>query len=133
MPSELPPSDHLPTSNGWTAELAVGLRFVVPTTGFETHADPIRFETLRFNHSVTLTLYKSLVRALLGSAGAIWSPYLIKHIKRLETVQRRATKLAKTIKNKSYGDRLRTLDLPSLEWTLLLLKKKRFGSSVQSW
>ena len=33
--SELSLSTHLPTSEGWTAELTVGLWVVVPTTGFE--------------------------------------------------------------------------------------------------
>ena len=33
--SELLLSTHLPTSEGWTAELTVGLWLVVPTTGFE--------------------------------------------------------------------------------------------------
>ena len=35
VPSELLLSIHLPTSEGWTAELTVGLWLVVPTTGFE--------------------------------------------------------------------------------------------------
>ena len=34
--SELLLSTHLPTLEGWTAELTVGLWLVVPTTGFET-------------------------------------------------------------------------------------------------
>ena len=33
--SELLLSSHLPTSEGWTAELAVDLWLVVPMTGFE--------------------------------------------------------------------------------------------------
>ena len=38
---------RLVPSEGWTAELAVGLWFIVPTTGFEpTRVDPTRFETL---------------------------------------------------------------------------------------
>ena len=35
VPSELLLSTHSPTSEGWTAELAVGLWLVVPTTGIE--------------------------------------------------------------------------------------------------
>ena len=35
VPSELLLSTHLPTSEGWTAELTVGLWLVIPTTGFE--------------------------------------------------------------------------------------------------
>ena len=54
VPSELPPNTHLPTSEGWTAELAVGLRLVVPTIGFEpTRVDPTSFETLRLSHLAT--------------------------------------------------------------------------------
>ena len=34
----------------------------------------------------------------------------------LESVQRRATKLVKTIKDKSYSNRLQALDLPSLDY-----------------
>ena len=33
--SELLLSTHLSTSEGWTAELTVGLWFVIPMTGFE--------------------------------------------------------------------------------------------------
>ena len=35
VPSELLLSTHLPTSEGWTAGLTVGLWLVVPTMGFE--------------------------------------------------------------------------------------------------
>ena len=35
VPSKLLQSTHLPTPEGWTAELTVGLWLVVPTTGFE--------------------------------------------------------------------------------------------------
>ena len=35
VPSESLQSTHLPTSEGWTAELTVGLCLVAPTTGFE--------------------------------------------------------------------------------------------------
>ena len=54
MPLELSLSIHLPTSEGWTAELAVGFWLVVPRTGFEpTRVDPTRFEILCLNHSAT--------------------------------------------------------------------------------
>ena len=50
VPSELPLSTHLPTSEGWTAELNVGLWLMVPM-GFEPkQKDPTRFETLHLNH-----------------------------------------------------------------------------------
>ena len=57
MPSELPLSTHLPTLEGWIAELAVGLWFIVSVMGFEpTRVDPTRFETLYLNHSATSPL-----------------------------------------------------------------------------
>jgi len=46
----------------------------------------------------------------------IWSPYLKKDIRRLESVQRRATKFVKNICHLNYEDRLRTLGLPTLEY-----------------
>ena len=53
MTSELLLSTHLPTSEGWTAELVFGLWLVVPTKGFEptTRVDLTRSKTLRLNHS----------------------------------------------------------------------------------
>ena len=54
VPLELPPSTHLPTSEGWKAQLVLGLWLVVPTIGFEpTQIDPARFETLCLSHSIT--------------------------------------------------------------------------------
>ena len=54
VPSELLLSTHLPTSEGWTAELTVGLWLVVPKKGFEpTRVDLACFETLHLNHSAT--------------------------------------------------------------------------------
>ena len=62
------------------------------------------------------TLYKALVRPLLESAGAVWSPSLVKDIRSLESVQRRATKLVPSLRNLSYKDRLIALDLPTLAY-----------------
>ena len=63
VPLELLRSIHLPTSEGWTAELAVSLWLVVPRTSSEptrvdlTGFEPMRvFETPHLNHSATLPL-----------------------------------------------------------------------------
>ena len=52
VPSEIPSSIHLPTSEGWAAELTVGVRLVAPTMGFDpTRVDVTRFEIPRLNDS----------------------------------------------------------------------------------
>ena len=52
VPSEIPLSTHLPTLEGWTAEMAAGLWLAESVTGFEsTWVYPTRFETLRLIHS----------------------------------------------------------------------------------
>ena len=48
--------------------------------------------------------------------GTVWNPYKSKHIRSLESVQRRATKLVRAIKDLPYEDRLRSLDLPTLAY-----------------
>ncbi len=66
-------------------------------------------ETLR-------TLYVALVRPKLEYGNVVWSPRLQSHIDELERVQRRATKLVSTLKDKSYVEHLQALKLPSLAY-----------------
>jgi hypothetical protein len=40
-----------------------------------------------------LVLYKSIVRPLLEYCTPVWSPYLKKDVRKIESIQRRATKL----------------------------------------
>ena len=56
-------------------------------------------------------LYGTLVRSQLEYAVHLWSPYQTCLRKKLERTQRRATKLVRNIKHKSYEERLSTLNL----------------------
>jgi hypothetical protein len=69
-------------------------------------------------------LYKSLVRPHLEYGASIWSPQWKKDILKLESVQRRATKI-ESLRGKTYDERLSILDLPSLE------VRRRRGDLIQ--
>ena len=67
-------------------------------------------------------LFVALVRPHLEYGNQVWCPYKKKDVKIIETVQRRATKLVPTLKNLSYEERLRKLDLPTLAY-----RRSRYG------
>ena len=66
-----------------------------------------------------LTLYKSKVRPILEFASPVWNPHLKNHIRNLERVQQRATKLIPALRHLTYPQRLRRLGLPTLEYRRL--------------
>ena len=67
---------------------------------------------------IFIPLYKALVRNHFDYAMPTWNTH-IKHIEAIEGVQRRATKLVPKIKNLTYPDRLRALNLPTLSYRRL--------------
>ena len=82
--------------------------------------------TYRTRDAVTMTtLYKSMVRPHLEYGNAIWGPCYMGDLKAVEGVQRRATKLVQHLYDESYEDRLRVLELPSMEY-----RRKR-GDMIQ--
>ena len=54
------------------------------------------------------------MRPILEYCQTVWAPYLQKDIDRLENVQRRATKLVKSLENLDYEERLHRLNLYKL-------------------
>ena len=60
-------------------------------------------------------LFNGYVRQHLEYCVQVWSPYLRKDIECIEKVQRRATKLVRGLKYKSYEQRLALLQTTSLE------------------
>ena len=61
-----------------------------------------------------LKLYKGLVRPILEYAVQVWHPYLKKDMRKVEGVQRRATKQINDLNILEYSDRLLKLQLPTL-------------------
>ena len=69
-------------------------------------------------------LYKSLVRPHLEYAARVWSPYWAKDKNRLESVQRRATKIV-SLRGLNYDQRRMALGLPTLE------ERRRRGDLIE--
>ena len=61
-------------------------------------------------------LYKSLVRPILEYCRVIWYPIFKTNAQEIEKVQRRATKLVHPLRNVSYSERLKSLNLTTLEY-----------------
>ena len=68
------------------------------------------------NNDGFLKLYKAMVRPIMEYANTIWGPHFLFDKRRLERVQRRATKMIPSLSNKSYQHHLTSLDLPSLTY-----------------
>jgi hypothetical protein len=60
-----------------------------------------------------------MVRTQLDYASSVWAPYKKKHIDMIENVQKRATKQISGMKNLSYEEHLRKLELPTLSYRRL--------------
>ena len=61
-------------------------------------------------------VYKGIIRPIIEYASSVYSPILMRDINKIESIQRRATKMVVGLSNKSYEQRLKALDLPALRF-----------------
>ena len=60
-------------------------------------------------------IISTMIRPKLDYAANVWSPHMKKHIKKLERVQRAATRMVPELSNLEYEERLEEMNLPKLE------------------
>ena len=68
------------------------------------------------DRSSMLLLYNSTVRPILEYGSPVWSPWKKKFITHIENVQRRFTRLIHGMEGLTYEQRLKALDLPTLQF-----------------
>ena len=68
------------------------------------------------NKDIFLPLYKALVGSHFDYAISISNPHMLKFVESIESVQRRATNLIPQIKNLTYPERLKALNLPTFSY-----------------
>jgi len=61
-------------------------------------------------------LYKALVRPIIEYGNIVWGPFFNQDIKRIESIQRRATRIVPSLAALPYVERLKSLKLPSLQY-----------------
>jgi len=66
-------------------------------------------------------LYESLLRSRLEYAKSVWYPKRKSDVDKLESVQKTATKLIPELFKRSYSDRLKALNLPTLKHDVVVI------------
>ena len=76
----------------------------------------IRYTFKNLTPEIFKKLYTSIVRPHLEYATPVWTPHSSTDIQRIEALQRRATRLVFSLREKPYSERLSELKLPTLEY-----------------
>ena len=71
---------------------------------------------------IMLPLYKTLIRPIIEYGNSVWYPYKRKDIHMIESIQRKFTKSIKELKTCEYEERLRALNLLTLEYRRIRLR-----------
>ena len=119
-------SDQMENIGTVEEEKDLGVYFS-PNLNFTQHAHKVAAKANRiiglikrsFVHlskNVFVLLYKALVRPHLEYGSCVWNELSKRDASKLESVQRRATKLVPEARLLSYPDRLKYLGIPSLEY-----------------
>ena len=99
------------------------LKFHHHTTQVTTKANRVLGlikKSFEYLDSTMLTcLFNTLVRPILEYNNPIWGPHYILDNRKVEKIQRRATRLIPQLQDKSYSERLTQLDLPSFHYRRL--------------
>ena len=85
----------------------------------------LRRSLLALDKKSFVILFKTLIRPKLEYNNSVWYPNYKGDFKKLEGVQRRATKMLPGMSNLSYTDRLKALDLPTISY------RRRRGDLIQ--
>ena len=85
----------------------------------------IRTTFSHLSEPLVIKIIETIVRPKLEYAQVVWAPHLKKHIRKIERVQRAATKLVPNLQDKDYQERLQALKLPSLE------ERRKRGDMIQ--
>ena len=76
----------------------------------------IKYNFKHLTPEIFKKLYTSLVRPHVEYATPVWAPHTLDDVQRLESLQRRATKMVPLLRDKPYHERLQELQLPTLEY-----------------
>jgi len=100
----------------------------------EKHINKIFGETYRMLRNIRVAFHfldknmmkkiiTTMIRPKLEYAEIVWSPHKKKHVKKLERIQRIATKMVPELEELTYEERLKEMELPTLEKR----REKRFN------